>query len=98
MKEFAKAFYNSPGWKRTRQAYARSVGGLCEPCMKRGLFNAGEIVHHKIVLTPENIDDPTVTLNWNNLELVCRECHAAYHERSKKRFKIDSLGRVSARI
>lgn len=33
------------------------------------------IVHHKIVLTPENINDPEVTLNWEYLELLCLDCH-----------------------
>ena len=39
----------------------------------------GEIVHHKTHLTPENIDDPTVTLNEDNLELLCRDCHGVEH-------------------
>lgn len=41
---------------------------------------AGEIVHHKTELTPRNIDDPMITLNEDNLETVCRTCHAIIHE------------------
>ena len=94
MRDFAKGFYNSPAWKQTRRAYAKSVGGLCEPCLKQGLFNAGVIVHHKVILTPDNIGNPDATLNWNNLELVCRDCHAKYHDRRQRRYKLDDLGRV----
>ena len=47
MKEFAKAFYKSKVWQNTRDAYASSVGWLCEDCMTKGLYKAGEIVHHK---------------------------------------------------
>ena len=42
-------------------------------------------MHHKVYLTPENIGDPTVTLDWSNLELVCRSCHDAEHELGKQR-------------
>ena len=65
MKEWAKSFYKSQAWKRCRAAYAASVGGLCERCLSRGMYTPGVIVHHKIVLTPDNISDPSVTLNWD---------------------------------
>ena len=94
LKEFASDFYNSPGWKQTRSAYKKSVGGLCEVCIREGRYRAGEIVHHKIPLTPDNITDPDITLSWKNLQLVCRECHARIHDRKKRRYKIDDMGRV----
>lgn len=93
MKEFAKRFYKSKAWKDTRKAYAASVGGLCEDCLARGLYKAGEIVHHRQVLTPENISDPSVTLAWDNLKLVCRDCHAKEHGNTK-RYKVDEFGKV----
>lgn len=37
------------------------------------------IVHHKTELTPENINDPEITLGWRNLELLCLECHNKAH-------------------
>lgn len=50
----------------------RSVdGGLCEVCG----MEPGVIVHHKIWLTPGNIRDPDVSLNYENLRLDCRSCH-----------------------
>ena len=94
MSEFNNPFYKTVAWKRCREAYAKSVGGLCERCLKKGLVVAGEIVHHKIHLTPENITDPTVALDWNNLELLCRACHADEHQRLKKRYTFDEFGHV----
>lgn len=44
-----------------------------------GLYTPGEIVHHVIELTPENINDENITLNYSNLELVCRNCHKEIH-------------------
>lgn len=61
-------FYNSKAWRECRDAYFASQYGLCERCGSPGL-----IVHHKIVLTLVNISDPNVTLNWENLELLCEE-------------------------
>lgn len=94
MKEFATSFYKSKAWQRCRSAYAKSVGGLCEQCLKAGLVKPGVIVHHKVKLTPANINDPAVTLSWNNLELLCRDCHAKAHGMAR-RYKVDEMGRVT---
>ena len=93
MKPWAEAFYKSKAWKDCRESYAASNGNLCERCLRDGKYTAGVIVHHKIHLTQSNIVDPTVTLNWDNLELVCRNCHAAEHG-NQKRYKVDDFGRV----
>lgn len=94
MKEWAKVFYKSAGWKHCRDGYAASVGGLCERCLSRGVYKPGEIVHHKVWLTQSNIGDPNVSLNWDNLELVCRNCHAEIHEARVRRYKVDDCGFV----
>lgn len=80
-KGFAKKFYKSIAWQKCRTAYIKSVYGLCERCKKPGY-----IVHHKILLTPNNINNPSVTLDWNNLEYLCLDCHNLEHnfEREKK--------------
>ena len=95
-KDYAKGFYNSKAWQQCRDAYAASVGGLCEECLKDGIISAGDIVHHKIHITPDNINDPAVSLNWDNLELVCRSCHMKLHG-NRKRYSVDPAGRVTPR-
>ena len=101
MREFAKPFYQSPAWKNARAAYIKEKRGLCERCLEQGIYKAGVIVHHKTPLTPENITDENIALNRENLELLCRECHAEVHEdiyaaRRNRRYKFDELGRVIA--
>ena len=111
-KDFSFSFYHSMAWRNTRTAYAKAKGRLCERCLSKGIYSPGTIVHHKIHLTPENVTDINVCLDWNNLELLCRECHAeehaddmeggreAYREAHRKthdRFKVDHLGRVTAK-
>lgn len=93
MKEFAEQFYKSKAWQKCRAEYVKRARGLCEVCLSKGLYRPGEIVHHKTPLTPENIHDPAVTINWDNLLLLCRDCHAVAHKPSK-RYKVDELGRV----
>ena len=96
--EFAVSFYKSSQWKLTRDVYAAAVGGLCEICWNNGLIKAGEIVHHKIKLTQENINDPDITLSWNNLQLVCRDCHAMLHrDEGDRRYRVDKDGNVIIR-
>lgn len=96
--DWAKDFYNSQAWKKTSRAYAKSVGMLCEECRKRGEIRAYGIVHHRKWLTPETINDPALTLDWSNLEAVCRECHAKIHEGERmRRWTVDEYGRVTAR-
>jgi len=83
MQEWARSFYKSRAWIKTREAYAASVGLLCEDCLAKGLIVPGKVVHHKTPLTPENINDPRVALAWDNLMLVCQDCHAAEHRIAK---------------
>lgn len=93
-REFARAFYSSKAWQDCRNGYAKSVGGLCEICLAKGIYKPGEIVHHKIHITPENINRPEIVLSWDNLQLVCRDCHSIIHDRKQRRYKIDDAGRV----
>ena len=73
--EFAKIFYKSKKWQRCRKSYIEYRitvdGGICEECRK----SPGYIVHHKVILTEENINYPEVSLNHELLEYVCKDCH-----------------------
>ena len=75
MKKFAESFYKSDKWQKCRAAYIAERllidGGLCEECHER----VGFIVHHKEALTEQNINDPEITMNFSNMEFVCKECH-----------------------
>ena len=79
-KPFARKFYSSKAWQSCRNEYAKRRHHLCEDCLRRGIYRPGTIVHHKIELDPINIEHPEITLNFDNLELLCRECHANRHE------------------
>lgn len=79
-----REFYNSTAWKRVRDAYKASKQGLCERCLARGYIVPCEEVHHKIRLTADNINDPSISLNYDNLECLCQECHIKEHEKDAR--------------
>ena len=89
-KPWAIEFYQSRAWEKARDAYFRSRCGICERCGQ-----AGDIVHHRIHLTPSNIKDPRVALSFDNLELLCQDCHNKEHFQSRrKRYRVDERGVV----
>lgn len=94
----ATGFYNSQAWKDTRQSYKRSVGYLCERCMKRGIIASADVVHHRVPLTEDTVNDLNLSLNWDNLEALCTKCHAEVHAeingRRAARYSLDNGGRV----
>ena len=95
MRDFQKGFYNTKAWQNCRNNYLKFRGGLCERCLERGLIVEGEIVHHKVHLNPYNILVPSVSLNFDNLELLCRQCHSDTHyDNQPKRYTIGADGSV----
>ncbi len=80
MQDFAEKFYKSKAWLDCRQAY---IKGLKDKTCPRCKENPGKIVHHKITLTPENINDPMITLNPEHFEYICQTCHTQEHLKNK---------------
>lgn len=82
---WAKKFLHGKSWLTFRAGYiqerVRIDGGLCEVCHE----NLGYIVHHKILLTPENIDNPDISLNWDLLSYECKRCHDSHEGHGIKR-------------
>lgn len=87
-------FYNSRAWRTVRDGYAMSQDYICERC-NRVCYTKGDkryinakkqgqdvvfgIVHHKEYITPTNINDPYITLSYENLEYLCITCHNKIH-------------------
>lgn len=95
MKEYAKEFYTSKAWRDTRAVVVARANGLCERCKANGDYTPGVIVHHKTYITTKNINDPRVTLNLDNLELVCEDCHNKEHKRKENnRYSFDVNGNL----
>lgn len=65
-------FYKSKQWIKVRNAKRAISHYTCEKCGMRG-----QEVHHIIPLTIENYQDPNISLNLDNLMLLCKSCHDA---------------------
>lgn len=78
-KAYAKSFYNSKDWRACRDLYVQKRikvdGGKCEKCREQ----IGSEVHHIAPINLNNINDARVTLNHDNLTLLCRDCHFKVH-------------------
>ena len=69
-KAWASAFYHSPQWQAVRRIVLHRDHYTCCDCGER----ANE-VHHIVELTPDNINDPNIALNPDNLMSLCGRCH-----------------------
>lgn len=75
MKRVGQKIYNSTAWQKLRQAYLSSRNFICERCGQ-----PATIVHHKAHITAGNVDNPAITLNFDNLEALCSACHNLEHD------------------
>ena len=91
MKKWAEAFYLGKAWEPCRDAYLKSQNNICERCGE-----PAKICHHKTWLTRDNINNPYITLCWDNLEALCQDCHNKEHHKSKPklRYSFDADGNI----
>ena len=82
-RQLLKQFYKSKQWQQTRDYILKRDNYLCCRCNK-----PGEHVHHKKRLTPENVNNPAIALNPDNLETLCHACHDQEHASEHGRGRI----------
>lgn len=92
---WAKSFYNSRQWAQVRDYVMMRDRFTCVKCGR-----PAQEVHHKTHLSRENIFDPKITLNPDNLQALCRDCHFRQHEEDAGRgdagqgFRFDENGQL----
>ena len=102
---FAKPFYKSRAWQGARELVMTRAKGLCERCAEKGELTPAEVVHHVTPLTEENVNDPEISLNPDNLMALCHDCHTEVHQQlgigamngrkvEEPRVRFDSEGNV----
>ena len=72
------SFYNSKSWLVLREQKFNDANGLCEKCLEKGIVKCGIEVHHKIPIE----ENWSKRLDYDNLILLCKECHQEEHSRS----------------
>jgi len=78
---FSRQLYVSKAWRELRFNLIIERGPVCQHCSKVVIDVSKLIGHHKIALSPNNINDINITLNKENIELTCFSCHNAVHKR-----------------
>jgi len=66
-----KHFYNSKAWRSLRN-YKIQINPLCEICERKGLLEPGKEIDHIVA-----IKDDGPRLSLNNLQTLCKSCHAS---------------------
>lgn len=103
-----KEFYNSKLWKNVKKSIWLKQNLLCNRC-HRPVYVDGiseytpkenrrtGIVHHKIYLDNSNVYNDEITINEDNLEGLCKECHEKEHHQDvsvRRGYEFDEYGNI----
>lgn len=86
-------FYTSDEWRKFRQVViaervSKTDGVLYDEYSGKPILKSYEIIlHHKIELTMQNVNDPEISLNPDNIMIVTPRSHNEIHNRFGGRLK-----------
>jgi 5-methylcytosine-specific restriction protein A len=85
----AKKFYNSAAWRKCREYVLKRDNYLCQRCLRRGVIEPADAVHHK-----EHLQDHLEkALDPENLESLCNACHNEEHPEKGQKAKAEKKPR-----
>ena len=107
-----RKFYNSKVWQDVRKNVWLKQNLLCNRCHKPVYVDGISdyipkekrvigIVHHIEYLNDYNVYDTNITINTDNLEGLCKECHEKEHDRPqsiRNDYMFDENGNLIKRV
>lgn len=81
-------FYNSKPWRTLRNKIRKAKRMRCDMCGR--LIHGKSIVDHIIEIDETNYQDESITLNEENCQLLCLECHNTKTFQSKINLNLDN--------
>lgn len=81
-------FYNSKPWITLRNRIRSTKRMRCDMCGR--LIHSKSIVDHIIEIDESNYQDESITLNEDNLQLLCLECHNTKTFQSKINLNLEN--------
>lgn len=81
-------FYNSKPWRTLRSRIRKTKRMRCDMCGR--LIHGKSIVDHIIEIDETNYQDESITLNEDNLQLLCIECHNTKTFQSKINLNLEN--------
>lgn len=80
-----KQFYDSDIWENFRKNLilerSNDNGVKCKKCNKHIVESKKIILHHVEELTLKNVNNYNISLNPENIEIICFDCHNKEHKR-----------------
>ena len=76
-----RSFYTSDRWQKFRATIIADRGPVCAKCGKIIVNPLDCELDHINELSPENVNDVTVSLNSENIQILCHACHDKKHNR-----------------
>jgi 5-methylcytosine-specific restriction endonuclease McrA len=73
-------FYNTKQWGQLAERKRKAERNECERCRAKGKHSQAKAVHHKKYLRLH----PELALDYDNLELLCDDCHYDEHHRKEQ--------------
>ena len=80
MRKLRQKAYQLPAWRKMRDTYMKEHP-ICEECLKVGKVTAAVDIHHKKSPFRNGEVNYGLLLDYDNLMSVCKECHAAIHNK-----------------
>ncbi len=74
-------FYCSKAWRDLSYKLKVEAGGKCNRCNNIYTDFSKLTGHHKIELNEENVSDPLISLNAEEIDIICHNCHNQEHKR-----------------
>lgn len=80
------SFYRSDEWAKFREYVINKrttpEGLILDEVTGKPILKRYDIIlHHKIILTEQNVNDPSITLNEDNIQIVSHKTHNQIHNR-----------------
>lgn len=96
MRSIDSRFYLSKKWRSTRALYLKSVNGLCEDCLAKGIYKPAEHVHHIIHMNDTTVQDMELAYGFGNLRALCQDCHNKehFHVEAQNRYRFGENGEI----
>jgi len=82
-------FYSSKKWRKFRETIIAQRGNRCEKCGNRIAVAKEIVIHHIKEIDETNVDDAMVSLNPDNVMVVCHSCHNKIHPRGAASYTTD---------
>ena len=76
-----KKFYASKEWRQLRDILIVERKMTCQKCGKHFIDTSQLIGHHIIELNEDNVYNADISLNKDNIEVICYDCHNKEHRR-----------------